>query len=121
MTQYFYICEMITTLSLVTICHHTKLTFRIYSLDNFHICSTMLLTIVTNALLSIPMIYLFITGSLRPPSPVLPTPQVPSSLATTILEQVFLNLTLDREMQWLARQKHPFSKKSHTQKYGKTT
>ena len=39
-------CEMITTISLVTIHHHTSLIFRIYSHGNFQVFSTISLTMV---------------------------------------------------------------------------
>ena len=56
-----FVYTVIIIINLVTISHHIKLTFRIYSLGNFQICCTVLLTVVT-------MLYItsqgLITGSL---------------------------------------------------------
>ena len=76
--------KIITTRSLVSIHHHTRVTefflmrtFKIYTFSNFCIYSTTLLTIVPCCTLH-PVTY-FITRSLYLllPSPILPTPQAP--------------------------------------------
>lgn len=92
---------MITTISLVTIHPHTKLrfvflvmrTFRFYSLGNFQIGTTILLTIVPLLYVTSPRLTYFIAGSfhLWIPFTHFVHPQHRHPLATAILFSVFMS------------------------------
>lgn len=87
-------CEMIISLSLVNIGHHTQLkfflvilrTFKIYSLSNFRIYNTVLLTIVP--ILYILMTY-FITESLC--TVILPASTMPYAWCMFLPSNIFLS------------------------------
>ena len=95
---------MITTMSLVNICHHTKLkhffscdeNFLRFILNNFQICNTILLTIVTMLYITSPQLIYLITGSLYLLTPFthFTYPQTPSPLATTHLFSVSTSVVL---------------------------
>ena len=95
---------MITTMSLVNICHHTKLkhffscdeNFLRFILNNFQICNTILLTIVTMLYITSPQLIYLITGSLYLLTPFthFTYPQTPSPLATTHLFSVSVSVVL---------------------------
>ena len=92
------------TVNLGTICHHTKLyifflvmrTFKSYSLSNFQICNTILLTIVATLHITFPGLNYFVTQVCTSwlPSPNSPPSQHPCPLATTNLFSVSVSLIL---------------------------
>ena len=76
-------------------------TFKIYSLSNFQVYNTLLLTIVTMLYIRSSELIHLITRSLYPLTNISPFPTTPSPLATTILLSVYMNLFfLDFTCKW---------------------
>ena len=76
-------CKVMAKLNLFTACHHTKLTFRIYSLGSFQICPTVLLTTMLYIMSAWLILWWQVCIS-WPPSPILFTPQSFSPLVCYI-------------------------------------